>query len=98
MTQPTLVRLSDTPLTVADPAEDIRGRAVHDNSGRDIGHVEDLFIDDSEKKVRFLEVASGGFLGLGERKFLIPIELIAGIDKHDVQINRTGDEVAESPL
>jgi len=57
-----LVRLSDTELTIANPAEDIRGRAVVDRDGEDIGEVEDLLIDAQEKRVRMLEVASGGFL------------------------------------
>ena len=46
-----LFRLSDTSLTVADPADDVRGRKVVDNNGDDIGKVEDLLIDDQENKV-----------------------------------------------
>jgi sporulation protein YlmC with PRC-barrel domain len=59
----TLVRLSDTELTVADPAADMRNRKVVDRDGEEIGEVDDLLIDAPEKRVRFLEVASGGFLG-----------------------------------
>jgi sporulation protein YlmC with PRC-barrel domain len=58
-----LVRLSDTELTVADPAADMRNRKVVDRDGEEIGEVDDLLIDAPEKRVRFLEVASGGFLG-----------------------------------
>ena len=57
-----LIRLSDTELTIANPAEDIRGRAVVDRDGEDLGAVENLMIDESEKRVCLLEVASGGFL------------------------------------
>ena len=67
-----LIRLSDTELTIANPAEDIRGRAAVDRDGEDIGEVEDLLIDAHEKRVRLLEVASGGFLGLGKRSFYFP--------------------------
>jgi sporulation protein YlmC with PRC-barrel domain len=62
-TKATLVRLSDTELTMADGADDIRGRDVVDISGEELGEVDDLLIDDGERKVRFLEVASGGFPG-----------------------------------
>jgi sporulation protein YlmC with PRC-barrel domain len=72
----TLMRLSDTELTVADPAEDIRGRTVLDHNGEEISDVNDLLIDNHEKRVRFLAVASGGYLGLGQTKFLIPVDAI----------------------
>ena len=58
-----LVRLSDTELTIANPAEDIRGRAVVDRDGEELGEVEGLLIDAPEEHVHWLEAASGGFLG-----------------------------------
>ena len=45
-----LMRLSDTELTIANPAEDIRDRTVVDRDGKDIGEVEDLLIDAHEKR------------------------------------------------
>ena len=62
----TLLKLSDTQLTLSDPKQDIRGRKVVDSAGQDIGEIDDLMIDNKEKKVRFLQVASGGFSS-GER-------------------------------
>jgi sporulation protein YlmC with PRC-barrel domain len=47
-----LLRLSDTDLKVADSTEDIRGRKVVDKDGKEIGDVDDLMIDDFERKVR----------------------------------------------
>lgn len=72
----TLEKLGEAKLTVADPKEDIRGRKVLDKNGDEIGKVDDLLIDESEHKVRLLEVESGGFLGLGETKVLIPVDAI----------------------
>ena len=86
-TTATLVRLSDTELTVADPAADIRDRLVVDRYGEEIGEVDDLLIDDRDKRVRFLEVASGGLLGIGETKFLIPVEAITTISDETVYVN-----------
>src|SRR3954470_3161792 len=96
-TSPTLVRLSDTQLTVADPAQDVRGRKVLDKAGQQIGHVEDLFIDDAEKHVRFLLIGSGGFLGFGEKKFLMPIDAVMRVNNDSVQIDRTRAHVAGGP-
>jgi len=73
---PQLVRLRDTDQTVSSSDEDIRGRMAKDKDGRDLGTIEGLLIDEAERKVRFMEVASGGFLGLGESKSLIPVDAI----------------------
>ena len=50
----TIVKLSDTDLTLSDPKRDIRGRKVIDLAGDEVGHIDDLMIDSKEKKVRFL--------------------------------------------
>jgi sporulation protein YlmC with PRC-barrel domain len=95
--KPILLRLRDTQLTVADPHQDVRGYKVIDKDEREFGSVEDLLIDDTEKRVRFLLVGSGGFLGLGERKFLIPVDAIKRITADRVCIDRAGDHVAQGP-
>jgi sporulation protein YlmC with PRC-barrel domain len=93
----TLVKLSDTNLTLADRAEDIRGRDVFDTAGEEIGEVDDLFVDEQEQKVRFLQVASGGFLGLGATKFLIPVDAITRITEDAVYISQTRERLAGVP-
>lgn len=94
----TLSKLSDTGTTVKEPADDIRGRKVKDKDGKDVGKVHDLLIDDRERKVRFLLVEHGGFLGFGEKKSFIPVDAITRItDDGDVFINHTRDHVAAAP-
>lgn len=92
-----IVSMNDSDLTLADSAEDIRGRTVVDVNGDDIGDVEDLMLDQDDAKVRFLQVGAGGFLGLGERKFLVPIDAISGIDDDRVHVDRTREHVAGGP-
>lgn len=92
-----LYRLGDMNLTIADRSEDIRGRRVVDRAGEDLGTVEDLLVDDRERKVRFIEVASGGFLGLGETKFLISVDAITDVGEEAVHIDQTRDRVAGAP-
>jgi sporulation protein YlmC with PRC-barrel domain len=43
--------MSDDKLQTSDPAEDVRGRRVLDNTDKDIGDVDDLLVDDREHKV-----------------------------------------------
>lgn len=89
--------IGDDKLMTADPAVDVRGRQVLDKAGQDIGHVDDLLVDDREHKVRFLRVAAGGFLGLGEAKFLIPVDAITKVDKKAVHVDQTLDHVTGGP-
>jgi sporulation protein YlmC with PRC-barrel domain len=93
----TLTRLGDTDLTVANEAEDVRGRKVIDRNGDEAGSVDGLLIDEPERKVRFLEVGSGGFLGIGKKQVLIPVDAITRIDGEHVYINRGREEVASGP-
>ena len=92
-----LLKLSDTDMTLATTAEDIRGRKVVDTKGEDVGDVDDLMIDDTEKKVRFLRVASGGFLGMGAQKFLIPVDAIKLIRDDTVVVNHDREKISSSP-
>lgn len=92
-----LVTLGDSDLTVADPREDVRGRTVVDRNGGEIGHVDALLIDDRESKVRFLRVASGGFLGIGESTFLLPVDAITRITADQVVVDQTQERVAGAP-
>ena len=51
----------------------------------------------AERKVRFMEVAFGGFLGLGESKSLIPVEAITRMTPDAVYIGHTRAHVAGAP-
>src|ERR1043166_7368060 len=89
--------IGDDNLQTNNPAEDVRGRKVLDKAGEDIGQVEDLLGEDRGKKVRFLRVPAGGFLGLGEAKFLIPVDAITKIDDKTVHVDQTRDHVTSGP-
>jgi len=66
-----LIRLSDTDFDVPDE-HDIRGRTVIDQNGNEIGKIDDLLMDPQSRRVRFLQVTSGGFLGIGGKMLLYP--------------------------
>jgi len=90
---PTLSSLRDTDRTISSSDQDIRGRMVKDKDGRDLGRIEDLLVDDIERKVRFMEVATGGFLGFGESKSFIPIDAITRMTPDEVYISHTREHV-----
>lgn len=92
-----LSHLGDDDRTIASSDEDIRGRMVKDKDGLDVGKIEGLLVDDSDGKVRFMEVGSGGFLGLGESKSVIPVDAITRITADEVYITHTREHVAGAP-
>ncbi len=93
----TLYALGDRGKTVDGAANDVRGREVKDKDGDGIGTVADLLVDDREKKVRFLLVEHGGFLGFGEKTTLIPVDAITKITEDEVVIDPSRERVASAP-
>ncbi|MDQ2851877.1 MAG: PRC-barrel domain-containing protein [Actinomycetota bacterium] len=93
----TLYTLGDRGQAVDGSANDVRGREVRDRDGVGIGRVADLLIDDQEKKVRFLLVEHGGFLGFGDTKTLIPVDAVTKITEHEVFIDQSHERVASAP-
>jgi sporulation protein YlmC with PRC-barrel domain len=96
-TPDTLVRLSETTLTVADLRADVRGRAVLDADGDEVGTVDDLLVDQGETKVRFLRVSHGGFLGIGAEHFLVPVEAVRDVTDEAVHIDRERSRLTDVP-
>ena len=93
-----LVKLGDAGLKIADRDEDVQGRIVVDLQGADIGKVKDLLVDTDVHKVRFLEIETGGFMGLGTRTFLVPVAAIAMIESHKIHVDLTGKAATVSPV
>lgn len=97
-TQVGLVPLSDTDLVVAGDDADVRGRTVVDRNGDEIGEVDGLLVDTDEKRVRFLQIGSGGFLGIGERKQLVPVDAVTRVGDEEVTIDKDREHVAGAPV
>jgi uncharacterized protein YrrD len=97
MTTTALEPLSQTHLDLTDPKEDVRGRKVFDRDSQEIGKVDDVFIDPTERRVRFLSLKSGDVLGLGGKKLLVPIDAITSVTPDKVVINQRGDRIVAGP-
>lgn len=93
----TLHHLSKSTLALADPTQDLRRRRVIDAEGADLGIVEDLLVDDLERRVRFLRVRHGGLLGIGADHFMVPVEAVDVVGEDAVRLTRTGSEIAGAP-
>ncbi len=92
-----LIRLGDSDFVPANPEDDLRGKGVLDAEGQRMGRVEDLYIDRKEREVRFLEVGAGGFLRIGQKRFLVPVEAVTKVAEGWVTIEPSRTErVAEA--
>ena len=92
-----LVKLSESTLTVVTTDEDIRNRSVHDVHGEDLGTVRDLIVDEAEQKVRFVQVAQGGFLGIGQQTVLLPVDTIVRVAEREVHVDQDQHRIAGAP-
>jgi sporulation protein YlmC with PRC-barrel domain len=90
-----LTRLSRSLAAAAHPDADLRGRAVRDRCGAEIGCVVDLLVDCTDE-VRFLLVEDGRHVGFGAATFHVPVELVAAVGQA-VELDCPGGEVAGSP-
>ncbi len=92
-----LERLRDSDLALSDWGTDIRGSRVVDPSGEISGHVSGLYVDVRERKVRMLELRTGGFLGIGERHAILPIEAVSRVHGDVVYVNEPRGRIVHSP-
>ena len=97
--QPDLVKLSDSDISLDEPWQDISDLDVYDTHGEQIGSVEDLYVDRHARVPRFLDVSAGGFLGIGKKHFLIPVEEVSRdvSEQERVTVNWDREKVLDSP-
>ena len=58
-------------------ATTIIGDSVRNVDGEDLGKIEDLMIDLDHNRVAYAVVSFGGFLGMGDKYFAVPMESLA---------------------
>lgn len=88
-----MMALSEGRVTLAHEADDVRGLVVLDGSSHRLGEVDDLVVDDEQRRARLLVVASGGVLGLGAHRHLVPVEAVARVAADHVRLNRSDIDV-----
>lgn len=91
-----LVPLSEAALTI-DEAQDIRGRKVFDNTGEEIGTIDELLVDPDERVVRFVRLKGGGVFGIGDSHWLLPVEAVAEVKDDAIHISRSQQDIAGGP-
>jgi sporulation protein YlmC with PRC-barrel domain len=93
----TLRLLGESRFAFANPYQDVRGWTVRDSDGIELGRLDDVLIDESAQKVRFLKVAHGGVLGVGATHSFIPIEAVVDVGHGVVTVETPAHQVAGAP-
>jgi sporulation protein YlmC with PRC-barrel domain len=92
-----LIKLRDSTLPRGATAKSLLDSDVYDRDGERIGSVKDLYVDEDGGEVRFLDVGAGGFLGLGEKRFMVPMEAVTDTSGGGVTIDESREKVEGSP-
>ena len=91
-----LIKLRDSDLRRDYTVNVLLDRFVYDRDGEKIGTVKDVYLDEEDGEVRFLDVGAGGFLGIGEKHFMVPMEAVTDTGGV-VTIEQSREKVEGSP-
>ena len=78
------------------PQRELRQRGVFDSGDRLIGHVVNIYVDDDEN-FRFVDVAMGGFMGLGKKHHLVAVEITAEEEPDSITLTVDRQTVESAP-
>jgi sporulation protein YlmC with PRC-barrel domain len=53
-------------------AEWLKRRAIKDDQGRDLGKIEEVWLDPKDGRVKEVVISVGGFLGIGDKHRILP--------------------------
>jgi len=81
---------------VALSASTLTGDPVKNLAGEDLGKLEELMIDLSSGRVAYAVLSFGGFLGMGDKLFAIPLEALRVDTENEVIILNVNKEMLES--
>jgi sporulation protein YlmC with PRC-barrel domain len=93
-----LIKLRDSILPHDYTAKALLDGDVYGRDGEKIGTVKDLYVDAEVGDVRFLDVGAGGFLGLGEKHYMVPMEAVTDTSGGGVTVEHSRQKVAGSPV
>ena len=80
----------------APPYHELRQKTVFDSRSRNIGQVENLYVDD-DRNLQFFDVVTSGVLGLRKKHHLVPAEAITDEDLGDITLGVDQGTVEGAP-
>lgn len=81
-------------------ATTINGTKVKNQSNQDIGKIQDLMINFEEGNIEYAVLSFGGFLGLGDKYFAVPMQALRLVNKDDdhiIMMDVTKEKLEKAP-
>ncbi len=79
-------------------ATSIIGSKVINTAGEQLGNIKELMIDLDDGQIAYAVLSFGGFLGLGDKLFAIPLEALTfGAEDHTVVLDMDKDVLKNAP-
>jgi sporulation protein YlmC with PRC-barrel domain len=76
----------------------LEGNEVINQAGEDLGKVETFMIDPEEGRVAYAVLSFGGFLGMGDKLFAVPMQALTLVpDQHKFLINESKERLENAP-
>ena len=74
------------------------GTNVKNGQGEDLGKIEDMMVDTTTGAVSYAVLSFGGFLGIGEKLFAVPLQVMR-VDTKDEEfvLNESKERLEEAP-
>lgn len=91
-----------TPEPVSGPrlmgADTLVGNEVYNRDGEDLGQIKEIMLDMTNGTVSYAVLASGGFLGIGERLFAVPWSALRINAEHKcIELDMARDRLRSAP-
>ncbi len=80
-------------------ASNLKDFKVRNAQNQDLGGISDIMLDLQTKKVAYIGLGAGGFLGIGEKVFAVPMSAITGlnVEQKQVMVNITEEQLRQNP-
>ena len=76
----------------------ITGQSVSNLKDENIGDIKDLMIDPNSGEVLYAVLSFGGFMGIGNKLFAIPLEALQFTDKDDtIRLDVSKEKLEDAP-
>ena len=78
-------------------ASKLLGRAVRASGGGNLGKISDLIVDSSNGRVHYAVLSVGGFLGMGDKQFAVPLSALEVDRRGELTIHADRDRLQSAP-
>ena len=71
---------------------------VRNSLGEDLGHIEELMIDLEHQRIAYAVLSFGGFLGIGNKLFAVPLDAFSiDTEKHELILDIEREKLESAP-